>query len=79
MRKKIIKIMSDVLELPQGDIDENVSPETCEDWDSLLHISLVIKLEKQFQVTFLPEEVGELICLEAIFKIIKNKTEDKNG
>ena len=52
IRDRVAEVMSTLLKLSQNDIDNEVSPENVEDWDSLLHISLVLELEKEFEVKF---------------------------
>ena len=73
IRDRVAEVMSTLLKLSQNDIDNEVSPENVEDWDSLLHISLVLELEKEFGVKFLTGEVGDLINLNRITEIIEKK------
>ena len=73
IRDRIVEVMSTLLKMSKNDIDSEVSPENVEDWDSLLHISLVLELEKEFEVKFLIEEVGDLINLKRITEIIEKK------
>ena len=73
MRDRIVKVMSNALGLAQDEINEGFSPETSEVWDSYRHILLVLSLEKEFKIKFVPEEIGELLCLKSIIEIVNNK------
>lgn len=74
MKDKIKQIMSVIFEIPVDDIQENSSPDTIERWDSLQHINLVSSLEEEFNVRFSDEEIIEMMNLELIVYIIKQKT-----
>ena len=42
-------------------------------WDSLNHMNLIVALEEEFDVTFDEEEINEMISLELIELILKQK------
>jgi acyl carrier protein len=73
MIDKIIKIMSKALGLMENEIDDELSPETSAEWDSFNHVSLVLALEKAFNIKFSSDEIGGLLCLKSIMKTINNK------
>ena len=53
MEEKILEILRQVLGIE--DLDATCSQTTCEAWDSLHHLNLVVELEDAFDVTFEPE------------------------
>ena len=49
MEEKVLEILKRVFELDH--VDETCSQETCEKWDSMGQLSLVVELESEFGVT----------------------------
>ena len=73
MEKKLKEVISKVLGVPVGKIANGFSQDTCEKWDSLHHLDLVIALEQEFGISFEPEEITELLSLKAIQDCLENK------
>ncbi len=67
MTDKIIKIISGVLETK---IDANASQTTCERWDSLQHLNIIVALEEAFDLSFEPEDIAIMKSVEAIKNVI---------
>lgn len=72
MEEKVLEILRDLFELDS--VDENCSQETCEKWDSMGQLNLVVELETEFDVTLEPEEIGEMKCYRDIIRILKEKS-----
>jgi len=70
MTNKIIQIISEVLEI---EVDANASQATCEKWDSLRHLNIMVALEDAFDVSFEPEEMAEMKSVVAIEQMIQQK------
>lgn len=66
-----MEILKDLFELDT--IDETCSQETCEKWDSMEQLNLVVELESEFDVTLEPEEIGKMRSFADIIKILKAK------
>ena len=71
MEEKVKNILKTLFELET--VDENCSQETCEKWDSMGQLNLVIELESEFDVTLEPEEIGEITSFADIVRILKAK------
>ena len=71
MEKIVLEILKEVFELDT--IDETCSQQTCEKWDSLGQLNLVIELESKLGVTLEPEEIGEMTSFSNIVSILKTK------
>lgn len=56
IRERCAKVMAEVMEVDQAAINDDSSPDTLEQWDSLSHVQLVLKLEKEFDIKISPEE-----------------------
>lgn len=55
------------------DIDNTCSQKNCEKWDSLAHLNLIVELETEFDVSFEPEEIGEMTSFESIVSQLEKK------
>lgn len=53
------------------EIDDEASPSTIGEWDSLGHVTLVIELESAYGVSFAPEEVMALTSVAAIKRTLR--------
>ncbi|MBQ6072367.1 MAG: acyl carrier protein [Bacteroidales bacterium] len=71
MEEKVMEILKDLFELET--VDENCSQETCEKWDSLGQLNLVVELESEFGVSIEPEEIGEMRSFHDVIRILKEK------
>ena len=71
MEEKVLEILKDLFELDT--VDVTCSQETCEKWDSMGQLNLVVELESEFDVTFEPEEIGEMKSFNDIIRILKGK------
>lgn len=74
MEDRIKNAMASILGIETSTIDEESSPETVAEWDSLKHVLLVIALEKEFHTKFTPREILQLTSYRAIRTILKSRT-----
>ena len=71
MEEKVLEILKNLFELDT--VDETCSQTTCEKWDSMGQLNLVVELESEFDVTLEPEEIGEMKSYDDIIRILKSK------
>lgn len=71
MEEKVLEILKDLFGLDT--VDETCSQTTCEKWDSMGQLNLVVELESEFDVTLEPEEIGEMRSYNDIIRILKSK------
>ena len=71
MEEKVLEILKNLFELDT--VDRTCSQSTCEKWDSMGQLNLVVELESEFDVSLEPEEIGEMKSFEDIVKILKSK------
>lgn len=71
MEEKVLEILKNVFELET--VDTTCSQTTCEKWDSMGQLNLVVELESEFDVNLEPEEIGEMKCYDDIIRILKGK------
>ena len=55
-RERCAAIVADVMEVDASEINDESSPDTIDQWDSLSHVQLVLQLEKAFGIKISPEE-----------------------
>jgi acyl carrier protein len=73
MKDKVKKIIASVFNLEFGSIQDNASPDSISNWDSLNHMNLVVSLEEEFNIRFTDEEISEMLNLDLIVFTIKQK------
>ena len=73
MKNEIEAIMKTVFELSEDFPKNNLNNMHIGTWDSLNHMNLIVALEEEFDVTFDEEEINEMISLELIELILKEK------
>lgn len=56
LRERCLEIVAEVMEVDAESINDDANPDTIDNWDSLSHVQLVIKLEKEFGIAISPEE-----------------------
>lgn len=71
MEEKVLEILKNVFELET--VDNTCSQQTCEKWDSMGQLNLVVELESEFDVSLEPEEIGEMVSFDKIIEILKRK------
>lgn len=71
MEEKVLEILKNVFELET--VDTTCSQTTCEKWDSMGQLNLVVELESEFDISLEPEEIGEMKSFEDIIRILNNK------
>ena len=70
---RILKIVSQVMEVPLEQLNKESSPDTIENWESLKHMNLVLALEEEFDVSFSDIEIVEMLSVEIIAETLKEK------
>lgn len=77
MKNKIINILAKEFNIPERKITDKVCFGKYSKWDSLFHISLVVKIEEIFDVILEPEEISQMRDVSSITQIISKKLEEK--
>lgn len=68
MEDKVVEILKNVFEL--DNVDATCSQETCEKWDSMGQLNLVVELEDAFDLSLEPEQIAEMKSVQDIVRII---------
>lgn len=71
---RVQRIAADVFGLPLQRVTPQMSPRDIDNWDSVHHVNLVMALEQELSIEFDPEEIEQMENIEAIVRIVQNKT-----
>lgn len=71
--EKLNKIFQDLFDDESLHIDENTTAADIEDWDSLVHIHLLIDVENEFGIKFSMNEASSLKNVGMMADVIYNK------
>ena len=72
-KQKLKKLIADVLETTPDLIDDNISMENTDIWDSLKHMEMVTGIEENFEIELSAEEMMEMTSFEAIRRVLGSK------
>lgn len=68
MKEKILALMEEVLQVPQGTVTEETVMEDLEEWDSLAHVMLIGELETRFGIVIALDEAVEITSVREILE-----------
>ncbi len=71
--KKVVAILISVLELGHFEIKENMTAADVAGWDSLNHMVIISRIEKEFNIKFKLRELNKLENLSALIDLIHQK------
>jgi acyl carrier protein len=73
VRGRVVQAMMDIMGAPLSALNDEVSPDTLEQWDSLSHMNLVLALEEDFGLRFTDEEIMGMLSIPQIVQTIVAK------
>ncbi len=76
---KLEKILSNTFRIPAEKITDHLSMKNLSNWDSLMHMSLVMSLEEAYSIELSMEEIMIMVDVATIRKIIIKKIGVQNG
>ena len=71
IKASVKSVMAEVFEIDKATIQDDASQKTVSEWDSLQHLNLMVELEDKFDVSFEPEEIGDMTTLAKIVETIE--------
>jgi len=60
VRQEVQEIFRDIFEAPDLLLEDRMTAEDVDGWDSLRHINLMIAIEKRFKIKFATAEISRL-------------------
>ncbi|NBU81560.1 MAG: acyl carrier protein [Flavobacteriaceae bacterium] len=73
MKDQIKKIMSIVFEVDVNSIEDDSTPGTIENWDSIRHMNLIVSIEEEFNLRFTDDEITDLLSFKLVESIVSKK------
>ncbi len=73
IEEKIAKILSVILKKEISPNDD-VSMENCYEWDSMKHIEIIVTIEDELGVSFIPEDIPQMTTMQKIIQKVKELT-----
>lgn len=77
MNDKVKSIMANVFRTDIENITDEMKQKDVSFWDSLRHLNLIVELEEQFEISFEPEEIAEMITFKKVIFYINQKLDQK--
>ena len=68
---KIIEIFEDILDIENGKINLNSTPEDIEEWDSVATINIIVAIEEEFGIKFKLKDVQEAKSVKDFLELIE--------
>lgn len=69
MKNKILRLMAEVLQVPEEILSENTRMEEVEEWDSLAHVMLIGELETQLGISIPMDEAVEITNVRELLEL----------
>ncbi|MBV4430582.1 acyl carrier protein [Clostridium tyrobutyricum] len=73
--EKLRNIVADVLCIDIDRVDENLTRDNCEEWDSFNHLLIVSEIESRLNVKLTMEEMESASSYRALEQIVMRKAE----
>jgi acyl carrier protein len=77
MNDKVKSIMANVFRTDIENITDEMKQKDVNFWDSLRHLNLIVELEEEFEISFEPEEIAEMITFKKVIFFINQKLDQK--
>lgn len=72
-KAKLQEIFRNVFDDDEIELFDEMTSEDVEDWDSLSHVNLILKIEKEFSVKFTVDEITQTQNVGQFIRIINEK------
>jgi acyl carrier protein len=73
IRSKLVDLVATTLDLPSDRVDDNLSSDTNEAWDSVRHLMLILAVEETFGIEFGEAELLSLTNFRALLTSIETR------
>lgn len=69
MKREILELMAEVLQVPEDMITEDTRMDDLEEWDSLAHVMLIGELESQLGISLSVDEAVEITSVKELLEL----------
>lgn len=71
--EKLIKLMAELLRIPEDEITDDLSITNTDTWDSLKHIELIVSIEETFEIKLTTDEIIAMVNTRKIKNVLRRK------
>jgi acyl carrier protein len=71
---KLTEIVAELFELEQAAVNDALTPEDVELWDSMNHLRLISAVEEEFQIKLSMKEIESIRSLATLKALIEQRT-----
>lgn len=68
MKEKVIRLIEEILNVPEGTVTEDTLSEDLAEWDSLAHVAIIGELEEKLGISIPLDEAMELSGVKQILE-----------
>lgn len=73
MKERVLKIISQIFNVPVEEIPDAASFEDIPNWDSANHLNFIMAVEQEFGVRFSEEQIVEMLNIDLILLTLKEE------
>jgi acyl carrier protein len=74
VNEKLVEIVAELFDLAPAAVDDALTPEDVELWDSMNHLRLVSAVEEEFQIKLSMQEIESIRSLSTLQALIEQHT-----
>ncbi|MEW4400057.1 acyl carrier protein [Agrobacterium tumefaciens] len=74
---RIVKVISEVFDVPRSDISLADTADDVDGWDSLSHVTLMLSLSREFGIHLEPAETETLSNIQGLVDVVYQKLNTK--
>lgn len=67
---QINKILIDTFSVSENEVEESLTMEDVDSWDSITHMSLIVNLEDELKIELSGDDIAEMTSFDAIRTIV---------
>tara|TARA_Y100000589_G_C27197603_1_gene647686 strand:+ start:1077 stop:1295 length:219 start_codon:yes stop_codon:yes gene_type:complete len=71
MIDELIELISEIIDTPKNQINENSGPESLPEWDSLAHLCIVAALEEKYNIKLEMNQIASIKNIKDIENLVK--------
>jgi acyl carrier protein len=74
LNEKLVEIVAELFDLEPTAVDDALTPEDVELWDSMNHLRLVSAVEEEFQIKLSMQEIESIRSLAVLRALVEQRT-----
>lgn len=68
--ERLTRVFQETFDNPSLQIKDDYNAKSIPDWDSLMHINLIVAIEEEFDIIFTTKEIAEFACIGDVKKLV---------